>query len=161
MGGLKGSFSFVVIVAVVMAGLRVLHLGTPLVFPATRPGPIAIADLDEARRRAGFSPIIPGYHPASLGAEPSSISLLLSPAPTLIIVWRQNGTYLSLTEHRGGKAPTTPPLAVPLEDVPDSMWWATGSEHHLVVLRLGFWIDMVTNLPKQDLKRFADTLTIY
>ena len=161
MDRLKGAFSFVVIVAIVMAGLRVLHVATPLLFPGTRPGPIAIASLDDARRRAGFAPIVPGYHPASLGAEPANISLILNPTPTLIIVWRQDGTYLSLTEHRGNPRPETPPLAVPLEGVPDSLWWTAGPENHLVLSRLGFWIDLVTNLPKQDLKRFADTLTIY
>ena len=161
MDRLRGALTFVVAAAVVLGGLRLVHLATPLLFPSTRPGPIAIQSLADVHRRAGFPAIVPGYHPAALGGHPASISLILAGTPTVIIVWRQGDTYLSMTEHRGGPGPVTSPLAAPLEGVPESAWWTTGSENHLVVSRLGFWIEMVTNLPKQDLKRFADTLTIY
>ena len=160
MDRLKGSLAFLVVAAVVLLAMRGVHLATPMLFPGTQQGPIALGSLDDVRPRAGFSPVVPGYHPASLGAGPSSISLLVNPTPTVILVWRRNDTYLSMTEQRGAK-PGTPEGAVALEGVPDSLWWASGSEKHLVVSRLGYWIELVTNLPASDLKRFADTLTIY
>jgi hypothetical protein len=158
MDRLKGLLSFAVIAAGVLLALRLLHLALPVVFPETRQGPIAVLDWDEARRRAGFAPIVPAYHPSSLGDRPTSISVLLSPEPAILVVWRQGAEYLSLTQRRTPK-PETPPLATPLPDVPDSLWWMAGSQNHLVVWRVGFWIEMSTSLPARDLKRFADTLT--
>jgi hypothetical protein len=159
MDRLRGLVSFALIAAGVLLGLRVVHLGLPVVFPGTRQGPIAVRDLDEARQRVGFGPIVPAYHPASLGDRPTSVSVLLSPEPTVIIVWRQGSEYLSVTQKRGGAKPDHPPLAAPLADVPDSTWWMAGSQNHLIVWRVGFWIEMATSLPARDLKRFADTLT--
>jgi hypothetical protein len=161
MDRLRGLSSFVVIAAVVLAGLRAGRLAVPVRLPGTRQGPIAVASLDEAGRRAGFAPIVPAYHPASLGAEPTSISVLLSPEPTVIVIWRQGDEYLSITERRGGPRPDAPPLAQPLAEVPDSSWWMAGSQNHLIVRRAGYWIEMATSLPARDLKRFADTLTQY
>ena len=161
MDRLKGLITFTVVAAVVLIGLRIVHLAVPMLFPGTQPGPISAANLDEARQRAGYSPIVPAYHPASLGAEPSSITVLFAPSPTLIIVWRQGNDYLSVTEYRGGHRPASPPTATPLSGVADSIWWTTGNERHLVVARVGFWIELTTNLPVSDLRRFADTLTVY
>jgi hypothetical protein len=158
---LKGLSSFTVVAAVVLMGLRLLHLAVPIAFPGTQPGPIAVANLDEAGQRAGYSPIVPGYHPAALGADPTSITILFRPTPTLIMVWRQDEHYLSITERRGGQRPAAPPTAEPLAGVADSLWWASGTERHLIVARVGYWIELTTNLPVSDLKRFADTLTVY
>ena len=159
MDRLKGLLSFAFIAAGVLLGLRLLHVGVPVIFPDTRQGPIAVATMDEARRRVGFAPIVPAYHPAALGDTPTSISILASPVPTLVIVWRQGDEYLSITQRRGGAKPDHPPLAEPLTDVADSTWWMAGSQNHLILWRVGFWIEMATSLPARDLKRFADTLT--
>ena len=158
MDRLRGLLSFALIAAGVLLGLRLVHVSLPVLFPDTRQGPIAVRDLDEARRRVGFGPIVPAYHPASLGAQPTSISVLLSPEPTIIVVWRQGDEYLSVTQRRGARPPH-PPLAVPLTDVADSTWWMAGSQNHLIVWRVGFWIELATSLPARHLKRFADTLT--
>lgn len=159
MDRLKGLLSFVLIAAVVLLVLRLAHVGVPILFPETRQGPVAVASLDEARRRLGFAPIVPAYHPAALGDRPTSIAVLLSPVPTVIVVWREGDEYLSVTQRRGGPKPDHPPLAEPLTDVPDSTWWMAGSQNHLIIWRVGFWIEMATSLPARDLKRFADTLT--
>lgn len=161
MDRLKGLSSFTAVAAIVLLGLRLAHLAVPIAFPGTQPGPIAVGDFEEARQRAGYSPIVPGYHPAALGADPTSITILFRPSPTLIMVWRQGDNYLSITERRGGQRPAAPPAAEPLAGVPESIWWASGSERHLVVARVGYWIELTTNLPVSDLKRFADTLTVY
>lgn len=159
MDRLKGLLSFALIAAGVLLVLRLAHVAVPFLFPETRQGPIAVASLDEARRRVGFAPILPAYHPAALGDRPTSISVLLSPVPTVIVVWRAGDEYLSVTQRRGGSKPDHPPLAEPLTDVPDSTWWMAGSQNHLIIWRVGFWIEMATSLPARDLKRFADTLT--
>jgi hypothetical protein len=159
MDRVKGLLSFAVIAAVVLVVLRGLHVAVPVLFPSTRQGPIAVASLDEARKRVGFAPIVPAYHPSSLGATPTSISVLLSPEPSVIVVWRQGSEYLSVVQRRGGPEPEHPPLAQPLADVPDSTWWMADSQNHLVLWRVGYWIEIATSLPARDLKRFADTLT--
>lgn len=140
--------------------LRVLHVGTPLFFPGTRPGPVAVASLDDARRRAGFAPLVPAYRPASLGERPVSLTVTLQPEPRVAIVW-QGEQHLSLVQRRGGGAPDHPPVSRPLAGVPDSLWWMEGSRHHLVLKRGELWVDMVTDLPSRDLKRLADTLRPY
>lgn len=161
MDRLKGLPTFTLIAAAVLIGLRILHLTVPVLFPGTQPGPIALASLDEVQQRTGFSPIVPAYHPASLGADPTSITVVFATKPTLIVVWRQGNDYLSLTQWRGSPKPGAPPTAGALPGVADSTAWSSGTEHHLIVARVGFWIELITNLPMSELKRFADTLTVY
>jgi hypothetical protein len=159
MDRLKGLLSFALVAASVFLVLRGMHVAAPILFPETRQGPLAVASLDEARQRLGFAAIVPAYHPASLGDKPTSINVLLNPVPTVIIVWRQGAESLSLVQQRGGSKPNHPPLAQPLADVPDSTWWMAGSQNHLIVWRVGYWIELTTTLPARDLRRFADTLT--
>lgn len=159
MDRVKGLPTFAVITIVVFGLLRLLHVGTPIVFPGIRPGPVLVASLDEARQRTGFAAIVPAYHPASLGGAPSSIAVHAAPTPAITVVWRQAEHYLSVVQQRGGPQPDHPPLAQPLDGVPDSLWWTTGTEHHLLVWRIGYWIELTTSLPVRDLRRFADTLT--
>jgi len=161
MGRLTGLGSFALITAGVLLGLRLLHVSVPLVFPGTRQGPIAIAHLDEVRRQVGFAPLIPAYRPATLGDRPASMSVLLSPTPTFVIVWREGEQYLSVTQRQGGPRPGHPPLSQPLPGVADSTWWMEGSRCHLILARGEFWIELETSLPPRELKRFADTLTPY
>ena len=161
MARLKGFGSFVFVAAAVLIGLRLLHLAVPLVFPNARQGPIAIASLDDVRRRVGFTPILPAYRPATLGSQPASMTVQLFPAPTFAIVWREGDQYLSVTERQGGARPEHPPLAGPLAGVPDSTWWTDGSRRRAIVARGGVWIELETNLPERELRRFADTLAPY
>jgi hypothetical protein len=159
MDRVTGLRSFLVIAAVVFGLLRVVHVGVPLAFPETRQGPIALASLDDVRRQAGFAPVLPAYRPASLGERPSSMTLTYRPRPTFTVVWQQGDDYLSVVQQRGGSRPESPPLARPLEGVPDSLWWMEGSRAHLVIARGDFWITIVTSLPPAELRRFADTLS--
>ena len=161
MDRLKGLTSLVLITAGVMAGLRVVHVTVPLVFPETRLGPVAVASLDEGAHRVGFSPMLPAYRPASLGTEPSSMKVTPSPRPTFDIVWQQSADYLRVRQRREGQTPEHPPLSQPLTDVPDSLWWTDGTRSHLLLSRNGFWIEIETTLPARELRRFADTLTAY
>jgi len=158
---LKGLPAFGFVAAAVLVALRLVHLGVPLVFPDARQGPIAVASLDDVRRRVGFAPLVPGYRPESLGVQPAHISVALGPHPTFAIVWSANDHYLSVTQRRGGPKPDHPLMARPLTDVPNSTWWATGSRVHLILERDGFWIAIDTSLGARDLRRFADTLAPY
>lgn len=157
MARLKGLGSFLLIVGVMLLALRLVHVATPLLFPGARPGPFVLTRLEEVRARAGFAPMVPAYHPAALGDRPASVTVSLEPWPTLVVVWRGERT-LTVTQRRGGPAPSSPPLARPLTDVPHSTWWWDGRMHHLVLRRGAFWIDLVTDLPSRDLGRLADTL---
>jgi hypothetical protein len=160
LGRLRGLGSFLLIAGAVFVALRVLHVATPLFFPSTRPGPLAVASLDEARRRAGFTPLVPAYHPASLGERPVTLTVMLQPEPRVIIVW-QGEQHLSLDQRRGGRAPDHPPAGRPLAGVPESIWWMEGQRHRLILRRGDLWVDVVTDLPSRDLKRLADTLRPY
>jgi hypothetical protein len=144
----------------VLLGLRLLHVGVPLFFPDTRPGPFTLTSLDDVRRRVGFAPLLPAYRPAALGDRPSSLTVWLSPQPTFVIVWRGEN-YLSVTQRRGGPVPVHPPTSQPLPEVTDSTWWRDGARYHLVLKRDEFWIEVETDLPSRDLRRIADTLTPY
>lgn len=161
MDRLKGLVSFALITAGVLLALRVLHLAVPVAFPETRQGPIAIANLDDVRRLAGFAPMLPAYRPATLGSQPAGMTVVLSPRPVFTIVWRDGGQYLSVTQRRGGAMPAHPPLSQPLRDVSDSTWWEDASRSHLILARGEFWIEIETSLPPGELRRFADTLTLY
>jgi len=161
MDRVRGLLSFGLIAVAVLVVLRLVSLTVPMVVPGTQPGPIAVARLDDVRDRIGFAPIVPAYRPATLGSKPVSILVVHNPSPTLIVAWREGDAYLSITQRRGGPKPDAPAGAVPLPDVPESTWWTTGAEHHLIVSRVGFWIEITTNLPVNDLKRFADTLALY
>lgn len=159
MARLTGLGSFLAIAACVLGALRLAHVATPIAFPGTRPGPIEVASLDAAERRAGFAPLTPSYRPEALGSRPTSMQVTLSPYPMFFIEWRQAGQFLSLTQRRGGPRPPEPPLARPLSGFPESAWWMEGDRAHLVLRRDGFWIQIVTTLPPRDLRRLADTLT--
>jgi hypothetical protein len=157
----KGLGSFALVAVAVLIVLRIVHLSVPLVFPSTRLGPIIVATMDEARDQLGFAPIVPTYRPAAIGDKPIRITVVFSPTPTLIVAWRNGGDYLSITQQRGGPKPVAPPDAGPLADVPDSTWWMNGPEHHVIVSRVGFWIEITTNLSTSELQKFANTLVVY
>ena len=158
---MKGLASFALVAAAVLITARIVHLSVPILFPSTRLGPIIVATMDEAREHLGFAPILPTYRPASLGRDPISITVVFSPTPTLIVAWRQGHDYLSITQQRGGPKPVAPADAGPLADVPDSTWWRNGPEHHVIVSRVGFWIEITTNLSTSELQQFAKTLVVY
>ena len=104
---LTGLGRFALITLGVLLGLRALHLGVPLFFPETRPGPFTLASLDEVQRRVGFAPLVPAYRPAALGDRPSRLTVTLSPQPTFVIAWRGE-RHLSVTQRRGGARPVPP-----------------------------------------------------
>src|SRR3990172_5298650 len=60
---LGGLGSFLLVAGGLFVVLRVLHVGVPLLFPGTRPGPFAVASLDEAQQGLGFPPLVPPYPP--------------------------------------------------------------------------------------------------
>lgn len=92
---------------------------------------------------------------------PGDMTVELSPVPTFRTVWRGEAHDLTLTQRRGGPDPEMPPLARPLEGVPDAMWWIADGRSYLVLRRDQFWLELDTSLPPRELRRFADTLTVY
>jgi hypothetical protein len=150
MAGLKRIVSFLVITTAVFVVLRGVHIAVPIVFPETRQGLIVVTRLEDVRRQVGFAPILPAYRPAILGDHPGEMTIELSPVPTFRTVWRG-----------GGPDPVMPPLARPLDGVPNAMWWIAGGRSYLVIRRDQFWIELDTSLPSRELRRFADTLTAY
>lgn len=161
MAGLKGLASFLVITTLVFVALRGLHVAVPIVFPETRQGPIAVTRLEDVSRQVGFAPILPAYRPAILGDHPGDMTIQFSPVPTFRTRWRGEVHDLTVTQRRGGPDPVKPPLARPLEGVPDAMWWSAGGRSCLVLKRDEFWIELDTSLPSRELRRFVDTLTAY
>ncbi len=160
MDRLKGLGSFALIAAGILVALRIVHVGVPVLFPETRPGPFVLSSLDEVRRRGGFAPLVPAYRPAALGERPPTLTLTLSPRPTLVMRW-QGERRLSVTQRRGGAMPPHPPGSRPLAEVEEATWWRDGPLHHVVLRRGEFWIEVETDLPARDLKRIADTLHPY
>lgn len=159
MARLKGLGSLALITATVLLALRLVHIAVPVIFPSTRIGPIAVAGLGDVQRLVGFAPLVPAYRPATLGDRPESITVILSPLPTFVIVWRAGDQFLSVTQRQGGARPVLSPVSEPLLDVPDSAWWMDRGHAHLVLERGGFWIEIETSLSTGELRRFADTLS--
>lgn len=159
MDRLRGLGSFLLVTLVVLGGLRLVHLTVPLIFPSTRLGPIAVSDLGDVRRLAGFAPLLPAYRPATLGLRPTSMTVILSPRPTFSVTWQDGGEFLTVTQYQGGARPAQSPVSAPLTDVPDSEWWMDGERCHLVLERGAFWVEIQTSLARSELKRFADTLS--
>lgn len=157
MGRLRGLGSFFLVAAGALLLARVIHIGVPLFFPETRPGPFALTSLAEVERRAGFVPLVPAYRPETLGSEPPTLTLRLGPSPTLEVVWRGEHS-LRIVERDGGAGPDHPPFARPLEDIPESIGWQEGARRHLVLRRGNLWLEVETDLPARDLRRIADTL---
>jgi len=160
MARLKGIGSFLLVAGGVLVVLRLLHAGVPLFVADARPGPFTFGGLDEVEARMGFVPITPAYRPASLGERPTEIVGWYGPEPMLRIVWREEQT-LAITQQVGGDAPSSPPTARALLDVPDSLWWQEGPMATLVVRRGDRWLVIETDLPVRDLRRMADTLALY
>jgi hypothetical protein len=161
MDRLKALRSFAAVTVGVFLALRAVHLAVPLVFPETRLGPLTVTSLEDVRRQVGFAPYVPAYRPAILGAQPSGMTVWLSPAPAFEIVWRGGEHDLVLRQRKGGSKPPHPALGRPMAGVADSTWWVSSGRSYLILLRDGFWIELDTSLPERELKRFADTLTPY
>jgi hypothetical protein len=161
MDRVKGLFSFLVIAGSMLGVLRGLHVGVPLIFPETRPGPVLVNSLEEAERRLAVVPMLPAYRPAVLGERPSRMAVRFSPAPTFEIVWASGAGFLSVSQQRGGRAPGHPPFARAFEDVPDSLWWIDEARPQLILRRGDFWFTIETSLSTSELRRFADTLAAY
>lgn len=161
MARLKGLGSLALITVTVLAVLRLVHVAVPAIFPSTRLGPIDVKGVGDVQRLVGFAPLVPAYRPATLGDRPERISVILSPRPTFVIVWRAGDQFLSVTQRQGGSRPALSPVSEPLLDVPDSAWWMDNGRAHLVLERGAFWIEIETSLSTGELRRFADTLSPY
>ncbi len=141
--------------------LRGLHLATPVMFPQTRQGPIIVARLEDVRAQVGFAPVLPAYRPDTLGDQPGRITIWLSPVPTIQTTWTGPEHDLTVVHRRGGAAPPAPPLARPLDGLPDTAWWTADGRTHLRIRRGDEWLELDTSLPVRELRRFVDTLTTY
>lgn len=161
MARLSGLGCLVFTTGMVFLLLRGLHLATPVVFPETRQGPIAIARLEDVRGQTGFAPILPAYRPDTLGDRPGRTTVWLSPVPTIQTTWVGPAHHLTVVHRRGGTPPPVPPLARSLDDLPDTAWWTEDGRTHLRMRRGEDWLELDTSLPVRELRRFVDTLTMY
>lgn len=161
MARLNGLGRLVYTTGLVFLLLRGLHLATPVVFPGTRQGPIAVARLEDVRGQAGFAPILPAYRPDTLGDQPGHTTIWLSPVPTIRTTWQGPLHDLIVVHRRGGATPPVPPLARPFDDLPDTVWWTADGRTHLRMRRGEDWLELDTSLPVRELRRFVDTLTAY
>lgn len=156
MARVTGLGSFLVVGVFVLVGLRLLHVGVPVIFPETHPGPFHPESLDEAAGLVDFVPLVPSYRPEVLGEGPVALTVVRAPEPRVEIAWRGE-RFLTLRERRG-QAPEPPPGASGLAGFEDSWQWVEGETHHAIVRRGDVWVRIETDLPERDLRRLADTL---
>ncbi len=156
MARLTGLGSFAAVSVAALLGLRLLHVGVPLLFPETHPGPFTPADLDQAARMAGFRPLVPSYRPAVLG-DRTGVTVARIPRPTIEIEW--GGEHrLRIIARKGGDEPVHPDTASALADVAGALWWEEDAVLHSIVRRDDVWVHVETDLPPRDLERIVRSL---
>lgn len=157
MARLKGLGSFLAVAAGVLLALRALHVGIPLFFPETDPGPFTPGELDEAARLAGFRPLVPSYRPVVLGEDPARLTVSRAPWATVEIAWRGE-RFLTLTERKGGDVPEHPPTVGSAAGPDTALRWEEGSVLHAIERREDLWILVETDLPSRDFERVVGSL---
>jgi hypothetical protein len=154
---LTGLGSLLVTIAVVLGGLRVAHVATPMFFPRTNPGPIVLDDPSDARDVLGRRPWVPSYRPRSLGESPPTAVVVRLPHPQLRLEWAGEHR-LTVTETRGGDPGRPADDARPMPDV-EGAWLAREGDATVVTLeRDGLRIRIVTDLPLSDVDRLVRSL---
>ena len=122
MGRLKGLGSFLWITGVVFLGLRLLHLGIPLLHTGGPTGPVYLDRLESIAGHTQFVPRIPSYWPETLGARPDRIVVTRRPHAGVEIRWAAQRS-IRIRERRDGPVPAHPPTAGTFPGYPGSWWW--------------------------------------
>jgi len=156
MAGLRRWASFLLLAAGLFLGLRLLHVGLPLVSPQVPAAPRRLADPALARRYTGFSAWLPFYRPAKLGARPVEVVVTHRPDPALHVVWRGE-RFLVLDQRR--RAPSPPAAARPLAGRPGAVEWQEGAVRRAQLRAGDLVIDVATDLELADLERLVASLT--
>lgn len=151
---------FALIVVLVGAFLRLLHLGVPLLYPPVLAGPFSLETAEEAEEIVGFEPLMPFYRPEVLGTAPVNVTARRAPQPQLTVFW-QGERFLVLTQRRGGPPPFARAESRPLPDHPEAQMWREGRTWRVVLPYRGLWIEIRTDLPEEDLHRLIETLRPY
>ncbi|MDX1584840.1 MAG: hypothetical protein R3338_14675 [Thermoanaerobaculia bacterium] len=156
-GQLRGVPSFIAIVAVVWLGLRVLHFVIPAAQPDVLTGPFELGSLSEIEAIVGFEPLVPAYHPVSLGNEPIRIVAKREPSAEVTIMWRGD-RLLEVVERPAGAPFDLPVDAEPLSDR-DGWWsWRRGGAIQLRGARGSVDVEIRTNLSRESAARVVSTL---
>ena len=151
---------FLLVVAGLLLGLRLVHLAVPLLYPAVLSGPFSLETVAEAEPLVGFAPRLPFYRPEVLGTAPVHVTARRRPQPQVTVFW-QGDRFLYLAERRGGPRPFVRPEARPLPGHPESSQWREGRTWRVVLEQDGLWIELRTDLPEEDLHRLVETLRPY
>jgi len=162
MDRLKGLVSLLVVAGIVLAILRVIHLGLPLVYPQVLRGPFSLDAVADVEEYSGFSPLVPFYRPQVLGQKPINITVKRGLEPEVTIFW-QGDHFLYLHERRGGPRPPVPETARPVEGAPDheTVSWRQGRTTYAQTRRGEIWVELRTDLGENDVRRILDTLRAY
>jgi hypothetical protein len=152
--------SFLLITALMLLGLRGVHVLIGIAYPASLPGPFELSSLAEVERHTGFSPHVPFYRPMTLGAAPLEIVAVRRPVPTVRIRWTEAAS-VELTEWGGGHRPTTPNEAQPMPGREDVVYWERGDELFAVLPVSDRWLQIRTDLGLGELGRIIETLLPY
>lgn len=153
----KGIPSLIAIVVVIWGLLKATHVLLPLLQPQVLPGPFDVSSLGEVEEITRFSPLVPAYHPASLGGDPVRIVAQREPEPMVTILWRSE-RFLELIERPVRGRFESPDDAVPVPGEPAWRVWRRGGATHLARARDGVQIELRTNLSRDDAIRIASTL---
>jgi len=160
MDRLKGAGSFLVVCIALFFALRVLHLSVPIFYPKVLAGPFSLDSIESVAQYTDFSPRLPFYRPALLGAQPITITVTRRPYPKVAIFWHAD-YFLYLAEQRGGEKPADPPDSQPLPMHSEASWWREGQTIQAVFKLEDLWIEIRTDLSLQDVERIIDTLQPY
>jgi len=156
MARLSALASFLLILAAVFGGLRVVHTVVPLIYAPADPRPFHTGDPDAAARQAGFAPWIPFYLPESLGSPPR-LTVFRRPVPRIALEWSGTSRLL-LREQPATARNAVPRAARPLTGGRGDVWWQGPDLLHAVAWRAGLRIEISTDLSVLDLERLAATL---
>jgi hypothetical protein len=160
MDRLRGIGSFLVVTVILLAALRLLHVGIPIFYPKVLTGPFSLDRIESVKEYTGFSPRLPFYRPEALGERPIYITVMRRPHSKVVIFW-QGEHFLKLTEQQGGEIQLPGRESRPLAGHPEARWRLDGRTLEVVLEMDGLWIEIRTDLSLRDTQRIVDTLRPY
>lgn len=153
----RGLPSFLIIVGFLWLILRVAHNVIPAAQPEVLTGPFELDSLAAVEEITGFQPLVPVYHPISLGNDPVRIVAEREPEQMVTIIWRAD-RLLELIERRAGPGFEPPAGAESVAGRGDWWLWRSGATTMMSGTAGPVRIDLRTSLSREDALRVATTL---